>query len=253
MVPERIRWAVETLAVEPGDRLLEIGGGPGVAASLVYARLDRGKLFRSIGQRRRSSARRRNPKHLASGRLAVETVDLADFDPGKAKFSKVFAVNVFWRTPGDGRAGMHPPGTCRRRAVLPLLRGAHGVDTSGLRVGRRCAPGERLRRTAAPLSLQDPLRGCDWLLRPQREKRRARRLSQARSPANSKATEFDAPISDMKPPSAVQPWVLATGRFENLFQRREVVIHACLPAPRASRTTNIRLPKRIRSCSRERS
>jgi hypothetical protein len=45
VVPERIRWAFETLAIEPDDRLLEIGGGPGVAASLVCERLDRGSLL----------------------------------------------------------------------------------------------------------------------------------------------------------------------------------------------------------------
>ena len=102
VVPERIRWAVETLAVEPGDRLLEIGGGPGVAASLVCERLDRGTLLlidRSATAIERT--RGRNPEHVASGRLALETIDVAHFDPGNARFDKVFAVNVnvFWTTP----------------------------------------------------------------------------------------------------------------------------------------------------------
>jgi cyclopropane fatty-acyl-phospholipid synthase-like methyltransferase len=102
VIPDRIRWAVETLAVEPGDRLLEIGGGPGFAASLVCERLDRGSLLlidRSETAIERT--RRRNAEHVASGRLALETVDVADFDPGKVRFDKVFAVNinVFWTTP----------------------------------------------------------------------------------------------------------------------------------------------------------
>jgi cyclopropane fatty-acyl-phospholipid synthase-like methyltransferase len=102
VIPDRIRWAVETLAVEPGDRLLEIGGGPGFAASLVCERLDRGSLLlidRSETAIERT--RRRNAEHVASGRLALETVDVADFDPGKVRFDNVFAVNinVFWTTP----------------------------------------------------------------------------------------------------------------------------------------------------------
>jgi tRNA A58 N-methylase Trm61 len=101
VIPERIQWAVETLAVEPDDRLLEIGGGSGVAASLVCDRLDRGSLLlidRSATAIERT--RRRNQKHVATGRLALETVDLADFDSGKARFNKAFAVNVnvFWTT-----------------------------------------------------------------------------------------------------------------------------------------------------------
>ncbi len=102
VIPSRIRWAVETLAVEPRDRLLEIGGGPGVAASLVCKRLEGGRLLlidRSATAIERT--RRRNAEHVASGRLALETVDAADFDPGKARFDKVYAVNVnvFWTTP----------------------------------------------------------------------------------------------------------------------------------------------------------
>ena len=116
LTPERIRWAVEILAVEPGDRLLEIGGGPGVAASIVCAYLDRGRLLlidRSATAVERT--RRRNPEHAASGRLALETVDLAAFDPGKARFDKVFAVNVnvFWTTPATEELA------CIRKALDP--------------------------------------------------------------------------------------------------------------------------------------
>jgi cyclopropane fatty-acyl-phospholipid synthase-like methyltransferase len=102
VIPERIRWAVETLAVEPSDRLLEIGGGPGVAASLVCECLDRGTLL--LIDRSATAiehTRRRSPEHIASGQLALETIDVTHFDPGKARFDKAFAVNVnvFWTTP----------------------------------------------------------------------------------------------------------------------------------------------------------
>jgi hypothetical protein len=45
--------------------------------------------------------RRRPPQHIASGRLALETVGVASLDRGEARFDKAFAdnVNVFWTTP----------------------------------------------------------------------------------------------------------------------------------------------------------
>jgi cyclopropane fatty-acyl-phospholipid synthase-like methyltransferase len=103
VVSERIRWAVETLAVEPRERLLEIGGGPGVAAFLVCERLDGGRLLLIDRRRSRSSERAVVMRYVASGRLALETVDVADFEPRKVRFDKVFAVNVnvnvLWTTP----------------------------------------------------------------------------------------------------------------------------------------------------------
>jgi trans-aconitate methyltransferase len=118
-IPERIRWAVETLAVDGADRVLEIGGGPGVAASMICEHLDTGRMLlidRSATAIERT--RRRNPEHVSSGLLTLETVALRDFEPEDRRFDKVFAVNVnlFWTGPATEelvrvREALAPGGT----------------------------------------------------------------------------------------------------------------------------------------------
>jgi cyclopropane fatty-acyl-phospholipid synthase-like methyltransferase len=156
-VPERIRWAVETLAVRPGDRLLEIGCGSGVAASLVCERLEGGRLLaidRSAIQIER--ARRRNDAYVASGRLALETVDIGELDlDAGARFDKVFAinVNVFWLGPATeelarvrralapgGRVFLfyEPPGAARARQVVERV--AAVLRTEGFAEPQTLAP-----------------------------------------------------------------------------------------------------------------
>lgn len=78
-VSERLAWAVDTLAIEPADRVLEVGCGHGVAASLVCERLGSGRLA-AIDRSHMmiEMAERRNRKHISSGKAIFETVSLEE-------------------------------------------------------------------------------------------------------------------------------------------------------------------------------
>ena len=92
---ERLAWAVETLAVGPADRLLEIGCGHGVAVSLVAGKLDDGHIT-AIDRSAKmiAMAEKRNAVHVAAGKATFQVTSLADVDLGDRWFDKIFAVNV---------------------------------------------------------------------------------------------------------------------------------------------------------------
>ena len=98
---ERLVWAVEALGVGPHDRVLEVGCGHGVAATLVCERLDGGRLT-AIDRSAKmiDMAARRNAEHVAAGRAVFETVELERADFGDERFDKVFGVHVaaLWRS-----------------------------------------------------------------------------------------------------------------------------------------------------------
>jgi ubiquinone/menaquinone biosynthesis C-methylase UbiE len=125
-----LRWAVDVLAVRPGDRILEVGCGHGVAVTLVCERLGAGRITAvDRSPKMIEMARRRNRAHAAGARFVAAPIEHADL--GDEAYDKVFAVHV---------AALHRPG-----AALDAVR-------------RRLAPGGRLLlfnqapgwRTAAP-------------------------------------------------------------------------------------------------------
>jgi ubiquinone/menaquinone biosynthesis C-methylase UbiE len=94
-VSERLRSIVESLDIQPGDRVLEIGCGHGVAATLVCERLSKGRLTAvDRSARMIEAATRRNAEHVASGRAEFLVANLEELDLGERRFDKVFAVRV---------------------------------------------------------------------------------------------------------------------------------------------------------------
>ena len=103
---ERLRSVVEQLDLRPDDRVLEIGCGHGVAATLVCERLEGGRLTAiDRSEKMIQAAKRRNAAHIEAGEAGFLVADLEDFDPGDRRFDKVFAVRVglFDRDPARAR------------------------------------------------------------------------------------------------------------------------------------------------------
>ncbi len=115
---ERFVWAVETLALDPADLVLEVGCGHGVAVWLVCKRLTSGQITAiDRSEKMIEMATRRNRAHIAEGRAVLKTAALEKADLGSERFDKIFAFNVapFWLQPKDAlgivRRHLAPNGT----------------------------------------------------------------------------------------------------------------------------------------------
>ena len=106
---ERLRHIVEQMDVGPGDRVLEIGCGHGVAATLLCERLegDEGGHLTAVDRSGKmiQAATRRNAPHVEAGRAEFIVARLEDLDLRERRFDKIFAVRVglFHREPGRAR------------------------------------------------------------------------------------------------------------------------------------------------------
>jgi ubiquinone/menaquinone biosynthesis C-methylase UbiE len=103
---ERLLAVVEQLQIGPNDRVLEIGCGHGVAATLVCERLEGGHLTAiDRSPKMIEAAGRRNAAHVEAGKAEFVVAELENLDLGDRRFDKVFAVRVglFHRDPERAR------------------------------------------------------------------------------------------------------------------------------------------------------
>jgi SAM-dependent methyltransferase len=117
----RNHWAVGLLEIEPTDRLLELGCGPGVAIAAAAERATHGMV---VGVDHSTvmirQARRRNAHAMTAGRVRlicspIDRLDLA----GERPFDAMLAVNTvgMWPTPG----ARHLAGSMRTGGRIALV------------------------------------------------------------------------------------------------------------------------------------
>jgi ubiquinone/menaquinone biosynthesis C-methylase UbiE len=100
----RQAWGVESIAHRPEDRVLELGCGHGVAATLVCDRLTTGSY---VGVDRSATmiarATDRNRHHVDAGRAAFRRASITELD-GDEAMDCVFAIHVGMFVRSDPRA-----------------------------------------------------------------------------------------------------------------------------------------------------
>jgi ubiquinone/menaquinone biosynthesis C-methylase UbiE len=99
---ERNRWVVTLLDVRPGDRVLEVGFGPGVALAELARRAVSGYVHGiDHSPVMVSQARRRNAAAIRSGRMDLSLGSVERLPEFSEPFDKIMAVNSmgFWPEP----------------------------------------------------------------------------------------------------------------------------------------------------------
>jgi ubiquinone/menaquinone biosynthesis C-methylase UbiE len=108
---ERLRSIVGQLDIRPDDRVLEIGCGHGVAATLVCERIEGGHLTAiDRSPKMIEAATRRNARYIEAGRAEFLVARVEDLELGDRRFDKIFAVRVglFHRDPERAHGLVEP-------------------------------------------------------------------------------------------------------------------------------------------------
>jgi ubiquinone/menaquinone biosynthesis C-methylase UbiE len=92
---ERNRRTIELLEIEPDDRVLEIGFGPGLAIEMAARLATRGKVVGiEHSEVMLKQASRRNRASIAAGRVELLLGSATSLPPFEKPFDKVMASNV---------------------------------------------------------------------------------------------------------------------------------------------------------------
>jgi SAM-dependent methyltransferase len=125
-ISSRFLWMVETLPLDPADRVLEVGCGHGIALGLIGERLVTGTIT-GIDRSAKmiAAATKRNAALVEAGRVRLRTASLHEPDDEPGSYDLICAMNVasFWTQPardlGAARRLLAPGGALCLFVQLP--------------------------------------------------------------------------------------------------------------------------------------
>lgn len=140
---ERNEWTIDRLQIQPGERVLEIGFGPGYALGLATARVG-GGLVAGIDHSEvmLRQASRRNAAAIRAGRLDLHLGSVESLPAFDEPFDAIYAVNSigFWSEPaarlGELRDLLRPGG---RLAFTVQPRSPSASDATARGTGEKIA------------------------------------------------------------------------------------------------------------------
>ena len=140
---QRNRWAISLLQLRPGDRVLEVGFGPGMAIREMSRAVTAGMIWgldHSPVMVRQAS--RRNAQAIAAGSVKLLAGSVSEIPSSIGPLDKVLSVNSyqFWEDPGSAAgalyARMNPGGLI---AIVHQPRTPGSVDSDAEAAGGEIA------------------------------------------------------------------------------------------------------------------
>ncbi|HBH78328.1 MAG TPA: class I SAM-dependent methyltransferase [Nitrospira sp.] len=132
---ERNRWAVSLLDLQPTDRVLEIGFGPGLAIALMSEVVTGGHVVGiDHSEMMLQQAKKRNASAIEQGRVQLLLASASELPAGHGQYDKCLMVNVFhcWDKPDEVLRRVQwqmNPGGKVVIAFQPSVQGPTGEDT----------------------------------------------------------------------------------------------------------------------------
>jgi ubiquinone/menaquinone biosynthesis C-methylase UbiE len=127
---ERIVWTISQLAIQPEDRLLEIGVGPGLG---IEQAAERAKMGFTAGidhsERMIRQASQRNAHGIREGRIELRQGDVATLPYERDMFDKLFVINSLHHWPDLAKGLIECRRVLKPGGLLAVMEQPHGVQS----------------------------------------------------------------------------------------------------------------------------